>query len=256
AAEWFTAYHPFDDVIAWYKELAAQHPQRVAQFISDVGTTHEGRKIVALKVTNVNSTTPAAEKQQIYIQGGIHAREWISHATTQYITYNLVTSDEPRITSLLDTVEFLIVPIVNPDGYVHTWSSDRLWRKNRRDNGGGAYGVDLNRNWDANWGHGGSSSFPHSDTYMGPSVASEPETKALAALFAAHPRIVAGLDMHSYSQLILRPIGWDKRPAPHEKQHKAVTDQMAKIIKKIHGKTYVSQKSIDLYPTTGSASDW
>ncbi|ORZ33415.1 hypothetical protein BCR44DRAFT_122347 [Catenaria anguillulae PL171] len=253
---WFSEYHPFDDVIAWYKELAAQHPERVLKYLPKIGTTHEGRNQVALHITNVNSTTPLDQKKQVYIQGGIHAREWISHATTQYITYNLLTSTDERITSILDETEIIVVPVVNPDGYVYTWEHDRLWRKNRRDNGNGAFGVDLNRNYDANWGHGGSSSFPYSDTYKGPSVASEPEVQALQAFFNSHPRTVAGLDLHSYSQLILRPIGWDRKDSPHEKQHKQVGDEIAKIIKKVHGKRYVSEKSIDLYATTGAASDY
>ena len=48
---------------------------------------------------------------------------------------------DPGITSLLDQVEVLVVPVSNPDGYVHTWTTDRFWRKNR----GRPFGIDLNR---------------------------------------------------------------------------------------------------------------
>ncbi|KAI9168637.1 hypothetical protein H9P43_008026 [Blastocladiella emersonii ATCC 22665] len=252
---WFSEYHPFDEIVEWYTILAQRHPERV-ELVPNIGTTHEGRTLMALKITNRNSSVPLDRKKQIYVQGGIHAREWISHATTQYLTYHLVTSSAPRITALLDAAEWIIVPVVNPDGYAYTWESDRLWRKNRRSNGGGAYGVDLNRNYPANWGHGGSSKFPYSDTYMGPSEASEPEVQALTKFFLSHPRTVAGLDLHSYSQLILRPLGWERKDYAYEKEHKAVCDAMAKIIKKVHGKSYTSQKSIDLYATTGGASDY
>jgi carboxypeptidase A2 len=69
----------------------------------------------------------------------------------QYLVYNLVTKygKDDRITALLDQAEFLVIPVVNPDGFEYTWESNRMWRKNRRPNGGlfGGYGVDLNRNF-------------------------------------------------------------------------------------------------------------
>lgn len=62
--------------------------------------------------------------------------------------------------------EILIIPVLNVDGYEHTHLSDRLWRKNRRNNGFGIFGVDLNRNWNCSWSDtGGASTFPFSDTY-------------------------------------------------------------------------------------------
>jgi murein tripeptide amidase MpaA len=167
----------------------------------------------------------------------------------------LVTGKSSDITTLLSKATFLIIPVVNPDGYAYTWKSDRLWRKNRRNNGN-TYGVDLNRNYPSNWAHGGSSSNPRDETYHGPSAASEPEVQAITRWFTSHTKIIAGLDLHSYSQLILRPIGWEQQDIPHERQHRDVGADMAEIIRGVHGKEYTNQKSIDLYPTTGSASDW
>jgi carboxypeptidase A1 len=57
-----------------------------------------------------------------------------------------------RITTMLDTFEVFVAPLLNPDGYEFSRASNRYWRKNRRSNGKGVYGVDLNRNWDINWG--------------------------------------------------------------------------------------------------------
>ncbi|KNE59516.1 hypothetical protein AMAG_03787 [Allomyces macrogynus ATCC 38327] len=109
----------------------------------NVGTTHEGRKIMALRFTNpvsarINATLP---KKQFYVQGGIHARELISHAATQYFAYHLATSNETAITTLLDETEVVLVPVVNPGGYAYTWNGDRLWRKNRHVNNDGSSGV-------------------------------------------------------------------------------------------------------------------
>lgn len=80
-------------------------------------------------------------------------------------------------------------PFVNPDGFDFTWTDDRLWRKNRRNNGN-SYGVDLNRNYDDHWGGPGASDVPSSDTYRGPSAASEPEVQALTAFFLENTNIV------------------------------------------------------------------
>lgn len=253
--DWFTSYHTYDDIVEWYQALAKQFPNLI-EFIPSIGKTHEKRDIIAVKVTNRNAKIQ--NKSQFWIQGNQHAREWIGGATAQYITYQLLNQFDvnQNVTYLLNIGEFIIIPCMNPDGYTYTWESDRLWRKNRRRNGNGAYGVDLNRNWPANWGRGGSSGFPFSETYRGPKAASEPEVQALSKFFLENENIIVGLDLHSYSQLILRPLGWSKDPAPHEKQHKQVGDDMADIIYSVHGKRYVSEPSISLYATTGSASDW
>ncbi|KAJ3366711.1 hypothetical protein GGF32_003355 [Allomyces javanicus] len=255
---WFSEYHDLDEIYEWYQLLATAHKDRIT-ITRNVGTTHEGREIMALRFTNPTSAAMAnatLPKKQIYLQGGIHAREWIGHATTQYIAYHLATSDDKKITSLLDEAEIVIVPVVNPDGYVYTWNGDRLWRKNRRADARGAFGVDLNRNYPSHWGEAGSSKFPYSETYMGPSAGSEPELQATMALFDSLPRVVAALDLHAYSQLILRPVGWTRKDPTHEAQHAAVGAAMARIIKNVHGKDYVSEKEIDLYPVSGGATDW
>lgn len=113
-----------------------------------------------------------------------------------------------------------------------------------------------NSNWDDHFGQGGSSGFPWSETYHGPSAASEPEVQALQKFFSEQKRIVGAVDFHCYSQLVLRPQGWTTQLAPHEKEHKFVGDRIASIIKNVHGKKYISEPSVALYKTTGAASDW
>ena len=57
------------------------------------------------------------------------------------------------VTSLLNTYNFYFIPVMNPDGYNYSWTSERLWRKSRTViDGSLCFGVDLNRNYDAFWG--------------------------------------------------------------------------------------------------------
>ncbi len=106
----------------------------------------------------------------------------------------------------VNNYELYFVPMVNPDGHVYVENNNygnpnNWWRKNRRDNGNGIYGVDLNRNYSYKWGYDniGSSGNPSSQTYRGPSPFSEPETTAIRNLMVATPFKFA-LDYHSYGE--------------------------------------------------------
>jgi len=57
------------------------------------------------------------------------------------------TSGDAAIVALLNKIDVIIIPLVNPDGYAYTFHGNRLWRKNRRQDSQAKYGVDLNRNW-------------------------------------------------------------------------------------------------------------
>jgi murein tripeptide amidase MpaA len=234
--------------------LAAQYPD-FASFNPNIGTTEEGRTLFGFHFTSKKGTN----KPSIYFQCQIHAREWISGATCGYIINSLLSQygKQDNITFLLDNVQFYVNPIQNPDGYVYTWSGDRLWRKNRGINSGSSCkGTDLNRNYNDHWGEGGSSSNPCSETYKGGSVNSEPETKASIEYFRSAAPVIGAIDWHSYSQLILRPYGWTRQNAPDEPQLKQLGDGISTAIRAVHGLHYISEKSIDLYVTTGTASDW
>lgn len=116
--------------------------------------------------------------------------------------------------------------------------------------------MDLNRNFDVAWGTVGASPYPSSESYRGPSVASEPETSALQAYVAAIPNLVAGIDLHSYGQLILRPFGYKQQDHPNEQQNRALGDGMRDTILNFSGTKYASLKSVGLYPASGAFDDW
>ncbi|KAJ3085095.1 hypothetical protein HK102_000323 [Quaeritorhiza haematococci] len=257
---WFSEYHRYDAIVQWFHDLAQQYPELI-QVIPSIGKTYEKRDILAVKISS--SSGAVGSKPQFWFHGGDHAREWIAGATVQYLVHHFLSKygvDE-EVTQMLDRAEFIIVPIMNVDGYEFTWTNSRLWRKNRRPikkDFFGSVGVDLNRNWPEHWNEGGSSSQPYSETYHGPSPGSEPEVQALRNFFLLqnHTRLIGAIDFHSYSQLILRPYGWTTRPAPDEKLARKAADTMRDLIYGVHQKKYVSEREIDLYKASGTASDW
>ena len=115
---------------------------------------------------------------------GIHAREWISPAAVTYVINELVEHREQQPQSLR-SVDWYILPVVNPDGYEHSHSSNRFWRKNRRGNSK-CVGVDLNRNFGYKWGGLGAGTQKCDQTYAGPSKFSEPETSAISKFVLRH----------------------------------------------------------------------
>jgi carboxypeptidase A4 len=50
----------------------------------------------------------------------------------EYAAYQLLTSSDPTTAAFKNTYDFYIFPIVNPDGFAYTQTSDRMWRKNRQ----------------------------------------------------------------------------------------------------------------------------
>src|SRR5690606_34974590 len=110
---------------------------------------------------------------------------------------------DPEITGLLSKIDVVVAPVVNPDGFVYSWEHERFWRKNRRDNGDGTFGVDLNRNWGHMWGTSlphasGGSSRTRSEVYWGTGPFSEPETQAMRDYVLGVPQLRGVNDIHSF----------------------------------------------------------
>jgi murein tripeptide amidase MpaA len=246
-ASWYDTYHNLTEIFTHYQDLVKQYAD-VASWIPSIGKSIEGRDIPAVIFG------ASGAKKRIYYEGGQHAREWIGHATVAYITEQLLSNSTAK--DLLANIQFVVVPVVNVDGYVFTWNSNRLWRKNRRQNTGGTFGVDLNRNWNDHFGGSGSSNTPSSDTYHGVAPFSEPETKAASDFYTKYKPYAGAIDFHSYSQLILRPYGWTKDLPPNDATAKTVGDGIRDKIKSVHNVQYTSEASWELYYTAGTAQDW
>lgn len=248
ASDWFSEFRDWNAINDYMDTLAALRPDLVS--IEPVGTSLEGREIRALRLQSPATTGKAA----MLLTGTMHAREWLSPMTVMCIAEAMVQGYEadPATTELLDALELVIVPVINPDGYVYSWTSERYWRKNRRD----GHGVDLNRNWSYAWGGQGASDNPFEENYRGAGPLSEPETTALAAFIGANEHLVAQIDFHSYSELVLYPWGHQYGAAPDEAMLSGLAGQMAGAIGATHGHAYAPIQGSDLYPASGVVDDW
>ena len=251
---WFADYHPYEEIVTYLDDLATAHPT-LAQMV-EVGTSLEGRMIWALRVAGPEQ--PVTRPAVVYFCA-VHAREWITTTVVPYLATHLLQQygTDPTVTDLVDSVEWFLIPVANPDGYVYSWTDDRLWRKNRRDNGDGEWGVDINRNWGFGWGGDGSSGYTGSQTYRGPEPFSEPETQALRDFFLTHPNVRAQNDIHSYTQRILWPWGFQPDLPPDQPVYEAVGGTMQQLIFDVHGLSYEAGPiHSTIYPVSGGSVDW
>ncbi|KAK3889557.1 hypothetical protein Pcinc_006450 [Petrolisthes cinctipes] len=251
----WTTYHDLDDIegfIGWLNVTGASFVQ-----VATAATTQEGNAVRVVRITDPNAVGP---KKKIWIEGGIHAREWISPAVTTYLMHQLITN--PAWREMLQVTDWYMVPVANPDGYQYSFTSPRarMWRKNRRDNGSNdrCKGVDLNRNWDLKWGVGASAN-PCSETYKGPQAFSEPETRGLQLLMSGVRDIDLFITFHSFGQTILYPWGWTREPPANARQLKRMARQFAAAVKDAsQGRSdYEIGGSGPLYGlASGATDDW
>ena len=255
-AQWFEDYRDLGEIYAELDALATEYPDLVTPIT--IGESIEGREIRGVKIAGSNPSKPV--RPAVLINGTQHAREWISPMTNMYVARQLVSNygTFEDITSMMDDVEHYIIPVVNPDGYVYSWTDDRFWRKNRRDNGDGSFGVDLNRNWDFEWGRNdGSTGNTSGWTYRGTEPFSEPETRAMRDFFQDNQNIVATIDYHSYSQLILYPFGYSDDAIPEDETlMRDLAVRMASSIEQVHGEEYLPIPANAFYPVSGASLDW
>ncbi len=244
-------------------------PAEVAQILSDyeadypdiakvysIGTTLEGRNIWAMKISD--NVDQDEDEFAINFNGCHHAREDMSIEVPLDIIEYLLTGygSDPQATKWVNKYEFWIIPMVNPDGNNYMWTSDSMWRKNRRP-GSTCYGVDNNRNYPYNWGGcGGSSGNECADDYRGPSAGSELETQAMVAL-ANNQRFVTSISYHSYSELVLYPYSCS---GEYTADHDAISQigiTMANLIQGDSGGHYTPGTPWEiLYAVDGGDIDW
>ncbi|KAI1093240.1 hypothetical protein F5B19DRAFT_491573 [Rostrohypoxylon terebratum] len=157
---WFSAYHDYADHLVFLEDIHSSFSSN-SELIT-AGKSFEGRDIQGIHLWG---SSGKGSKPAIVWHGNVHAREWISSKVVEYLTYQLVANygNDTTIKGFLDNYDFYILPIVNPDGFIYTQTTNRLWRKNRQTRSGtSAIGTDVNRNWPYKWDGEGSSTSPGS----------------------------------------------------------------------------------------------
>ncbi|XP_007938383.1 mast cell carboxypeptidase A [Orycteropus afer afer] len=250
----YTKYNNWDKIVAWTEKMMNKRPEMVSRI--KIGTTVEDNPLYVLKVGKQNE-----EKKSIFMDCGIHAREWVSPAFCQWFVYQATKSygKNKIMTKLLDRMTFYVLPVFNVDGYIWSWTQNRMWRKNRSKNKNSrCIGTDLNRNFNASWNSFPGNNNPCGDTYQGAAPESEKETKAVADFIRSHLNsIKAYITFHAYSQMLMFPYGYTSKLAPNHKD----LAKVAKIGTEALATRYETQYiygpiASTIYPTTGSSLDW
>ncbi|CAG0923586.1 unnamed protein product [Notodromas monacha] len=247
-------FYPSTDIYARMTQLQSQYP--TISSVSTIGTSVEG-KLIQMMSIDFDGVSSASSKPIVFIEAGIHAREWISPASVMYAMEQILLTGSAN--SDLSRFDWRIVPISNPDGYDYSHSTDRLWRKNRRVPSSGCVGVDLNRNFGYGWGGKGATTTDTCDeTYAGTEAFSEPETQAIRdAVTAVQSRLKFYLSVHSYSQVVLIPYGNTyKLPSDFLTMKKVASGFSASAKKPNNRKYKYGATAWLLYPASGTSDDW
>ncbi|MDP1847128.1 MAG: M14 family zinc carboxypeptidase [Solirubrobacteraceae bacterium] len=274
-----TTYRTYDEIQAELKQLVAQHPGLVRKVV--FGASHQGREMSGVEIAR---DVDAADGRPVFFTMGVHhAREWPStEAAMEFAQLLVQAQGTARVDSILRNTRIVILPLVNPDGYVSSRNAfdpgDALFGQDpnvtlvesivppggvfayRRKNCNGeilgpqlpcelAWGVDNNRNYGNLWGGPGSSSDVTSQGYHGPGPRSEAETRAVWNYVRTH-HVTTLMSIHNVAALILRPPGVSGSGlAPDEARMKAIGDAIG------HAAGYTSQFGYELYDTAGTTED-
>lgn len=241
-----TNFNDFETIEAYVKSMGNNDNVKYVEF----GKTPEGRNMMALEI--------GTGSKAISIDCGIHAREWVADAYCQWFINEAINGGFAQYTN---DVTFIVQPTLNPDGYAYTWTNQRMWRKNRSKGTGQCYGVDLNRNYDANWGGPGASGQSCSDTFRGTAVFSEMESQAqrdYLATWINNGSLKAYLTFHAYGQYILYPYSYDyTSTAPNKAEMNEVGTNMEAAVAAVHRHRYTMGQGTDvLYAAAGGSDDW
>uniref|UniRef100_A0A8C9UQT5 Carboxypeptidase A6 n=1 Tax=Spermophilus dauricus TaxID=99837 RepID=A0A8C9UQT5_SPEDA len=251
----YEVYHSLEEIQSWMHHLNKTHSGLIHMF--SIGRSYEGRSLFILKLGRKSQ----AYKRAVWMDCGIHAREWIGPAFCQWFVREalLTYRSDAAMRKMLKHLYFYIMPVFNVDGYHFSWTHDRFWRKTRsRNSRFHCRGVDANRNWKVKWCDEGASMHPCEDTYCGPFPESEPEVKAVANFLRKHRKhIRAYLSFHAYAQMLLYPYSYKYATIPNFNCVESAAYKAVKALGSVYGVRYrYGPASRTLYVSSGSSMDW
>ncbi|XP_077593777.1 carboxypeptidase A1-like [Stigmatopora nigra] len=249
----YSNYHTISEIYAFQDMLVAENPGLVSKLV--IGQSYENRPLNVLKFSTGGNNRPA-----IWLDTGIHSREWITQASGTWFAKKIVTDygRDAVLTAILNKMDIFLEIVTNPDGFHYSQTRNRMWRKTRKPNrGSSCVGVDPNRNWDAGFGGPGASGSPCSETYRGPRAHSESEVSSIVNFVKSHGNIKSFVSIHAYSQMLLYPYGYTRTPVKDQKElhnlaRKAVTD-----LTSLYGTRYRYGSIFNtIYQASGGTIDW
>ncbi|XP_052122147.1 carboxypeptidase B isoform X2 [Frankliniella occidentalis] len=245
-------YLDFEEITTYIKELAANHPNKVR--LHNIGFTHQKRNMTVVQLSNCFE----CKYKAVWVDAGIHAREWIAPATALFALSQLA-ENETSTAEMREHQDWFILPVANPDGYEFTHKKDRMWRKTRSNTSvPGCYGADPNRNFDFHWNEIGASSNPCSETYAGRKAFSEIEALNIRNfLYANKERFKLYISYHAYGNFLLYPWGYTADNPDDWKLLRSVAEKVNAAMVQAGSQEYTIGSSTQvLYPAAGGSDDW
>lgn len=255
----YAGYFTYQEMLDHLDSMASKYPSLISiKQALPGGTTHENRPVYYVKISD-NPNTDETEPEVLYTAVH-HSREPGGMSQLIFYMWYLLENyaTDPSIAAIVNNTEMFFVPCLNPDGYLQNETADPLgggmWRKNRRNNQDGTYGVDLNRNYGYNWGYDDSGSSPstNSEVYRGPSAFSEPETQLLRD-FTNNREFKIALNYHTYGNLLIYPWGYDYSIYTPDS---ALLSNYGNLLTTYNGYTYGTADQTVGYIVNGSSDDW
>ncbi|XP_074646087.1 carboxypeptidase B-like [Tubulanus polymorphus] len=258
-------YATYGEIVLWLRKMQRRW-WNIATIVN-IGKTREGRDMIVFKL-GLKSAKP---KPIIFIDAGIHSREWLAPATALYLIHKLTEGYwTGKSRYLLEMYDWYILPVENPDGYEMTFKGgeSRMWRKNKRpvnpdlleegDDDCFFHGVDLNRNWDYRWNE--TNPGQCFDDYGGPAAFSEPETQNVRDIMLKllkNGRLKAVVSMHAYSELWMIPWSSELTHPADRADLMQVSLAATNAIFESSGHHWKAGSPPEIiYPASGTKMDW
>ncbi len=256
----YAGYYTYTELLNILDSMHTLYPSLISTKAA-IDTFHsvEGRPIYWLRISNNPSVDQPSKPQMLYTALH-HAREPGSITSTIYYIWYLLENyaTDQHIRSIIDNSELYFIPCLNPDGYLYNISTNPggggMWRKNRKHNSDGTYGIDLNRNYGYQFAYDniGSSPTTSSDVYRGPSAFSEPETQAIK-WFTQHHHFKTTLNYHTYGNDVIYPWGYiGSLLTPDSLQFQGIAGYITQYTPYRYG---TGDQTVG-YVTNGDSDDW